>query len=219
VSEVARAAVVAAARRLDELGLNYGRTGNVGLRVPGGLLVTPSGVPPDELTPEMVVELDGTGRPRPGQLVPTSEWQLHAGILAARPDVGGVVHTHSPEATAAACLRRPLPAVHYVVAKLGGPQVPCAPYATYGSAELAANVVQALGLGAACLMANHGAVTVAASLDVAVELAADVEWLAGVHRRALQLAAVVGDAALPVVLDDEEIERVAERLHGYGQPG
>jgi L-fuculose-phosphate aldolase len=83
---------------------------------------------------------------------------------------------------------------------------------------LAANVVEALGSGAACLMANHGAVTVGPSLDVAVELAADLEWLAGVHRRAWQLAATMGAAGEPVVLDDEEIGRVAERLQGYGQP-
>ncbi len=108
-------------------------------------------------------------------------------MLAARPDVGAVVHTHSPELTALACLRRPLPAIHYVIARAGGSEVPCAPYATYGSAELAANVVATLGAGWACLMANHGALTVGATLDAAVALAADLEWLAGVHRRAVSM--------------------------------
>jgi L-fuculose-phosphate aldolase len=207
-----RAAVVEAARRLDALGLNVGTSGNVGRRVEGGLLVTPSGMPVDRIEPDDVVALSADGEAAPGQRVPTSEWRLHAGVLAARPDVTAVVHTHSPEATALACLRRPLPAVHYVVARTGGPAVPCAPYATYGSAALAANVVGALGSGFACLMANHGLLTVGATLDAAVDLAADVEWLAGVHRRALSLGE-------PVILPDDEIERVAEQLEGYGQPG
>jgi L-fuculose-phosphate aldolase len=207
-----RAAVVDAARRLDALGLNQGTAGNVGLRVADGLLVTPSGMPVDRMEPDDVVALTAHGDPAPGQRVPTSEWRLHVGVLAARPDVAAVVHTHSPEATALACLGRPLPAVHYVVARTGGPAVPCAPYATYGSAALAANVVEALGAGFACLLANHGVITVGATLGAAVDLAADVEWLAGVHRRAVTLGE-------PVVLADDEIARVAAQLEGYGQRG
>jgi L-fuculose-phosphate aldolase len=209
---VGRAAVVHAARRLEALGLNQGTAGNIGLRIEDGVLVTPSGLPPAALTADDVVALDADGGVRAGERrVPTSEWRLHAAVLAARPDVAAVVHTHSPEATAVACLRRGLPAVHYVVAWTGQPVVPCAPYATYGSAELAGNVVDALGAGGACLMANHGLLTVAATLDRAVALAADVEWLAHVHR----LASAQGE---PVVLSDGEIARVADRLRAYGQP-
>jgi L-fuculose-phosphate aldolase len=207
-----RAAVVDAARRLEALGLNQGTAGNVGLRIGGGLLVTPTGLPPAAFEVDDVVALDAAGAVRIGERrSPTSEWQLHAALLAARPDVGAVVHTHSPEATAVACLRRSLPAVHYVIAWTGKPAVPCADYATYGSAELAANVVAALGDGGACLMANHGLLTVAATLDRAVALAADVEWLARVHR----LAVAQGE---PVVLPDDEIARVADRFRAYGQP-
>ena len=161
--------MVGAARRLEALGLNQGTAGNVGLRIDGGLLVTPTGLAPATLDEEDVVALAADGTVRPGERRrPTSEWQLHAAVLAARPDVGAVVHTHSPEATAVACLRRSLPAVHYVVAWTGRSVVPCVDYATYGSAELAANVVAALGDGGACLMANHGLLTVAATLDRAV---------------------------------------------------
>jgi L-fuculose-phosphate aldolase len=206
-----RAAVVAAARRLDALGLNRGTAGNVGLRVSGGLLVTPSGMAVERIEPDDVVALTADGDASPGQRVPTSEWRLHVRVLASRPDVAAVVHTHSPEATALACLRRPLPALHYVVARAGAAAVPCAPYATYGSAELAANVVDALGSGFACLMANHGVLTVGGTLDTAVELAADIEWLAGVHRRAI----TIGE---PVILPDDEIARVAKLFEGYGQP-
>jgi L-fuculose-phosphate aldolase len=206
-----RRAVVAAVRKLAASGLNVGTAGNVGLRVDGGLLVTPSGVPPDELVEADIVALDADGAPGSGQPVPTSEWRLHVAVLKARPDVVAVVHTHSPEATAAACVGRPLPAVHYVVARTGGSSVPVAPYATYGSAELAANVVGALGDGMACLIANHGLLTVGPTLDAAVALAADLEWLAGVWRR----ASMLGD---PVVLPDDEIARVAEQFRTYGQP-
>ncbi|HEY8092294.1 MAG TPA: class II aldolase/adducin family protein [Acidimicrobiales bacterium] len=206
-----RQALVDASRRLDALGLNQGRAGNVGLRIGGGALVTPSGIPPAALEPGHIVAVDPEGVPAAGQLVPTSEWRLHAAVLAARPDVGAVVHTHSPELTAMACLGRPLPAIHYVIARAGGSEVPCAQYATYGSAELAANVVATLGAGWACLMANHGALAVGATLDAAVALAADLEWLAGVHRRAVSMG-------IPVVLSDDEIARVAVLFETYGQP-
>jgi L-fuculose-phosphate aldolase len=207
-----RRAVVDAAHRLESLGLNQGTAGNVGLRTEDGLLVTPTGLPATELEERDVVALAVDGSVRPGERRrPTSEWRLHAAVLAARRDVAAVVHTHSPEATAVACLRRGLPAIHYVVAWTGRSFVPCADYATYGSAELAANVVAALGDGGACLMANHGVLVVAATLERAVALAADVEWLARVHR----LAIAQGE---PVVLPDDEIARVADRFRTYGQP-
>jgi L-fuculose-phosphate aldolase len=125
--------------------------------------------------------------------------------------VGAVVHTHSPEATAASAIGTAVPAVHYVVARFGAPVLPCARYATYGTPELAAHVCQTLGTaGMACLLANHGAVALGADLEAAVALALDVEWFCGVHRRALQLGT-------PVVLPPEEVARVAERFVGYGQ--
>jgi L-fuculose-phosphate aldolase len=208
-----RQAVVDAARRLDAAGLNVGASGNLSVRVAGGLLVTPSGVPPADMAPADVVLLGPTGVPSdPGGAVPTSEWRLHVALLAARPDVGAVVHTHSPEASASSALRRPVPAVHYVVARTGAAALPCARYATFGTEALAAAAVEALGpTGAACLLANHGALALAGDLRAAVALAVDVEWLCGVHRRARQL----GD---PVVLPDDEVARVAERFRGYGQP-
>jgi L-fuculose-phosphate aldolase len=206
-----RQAVVAAVQKLAASGLNVGTAGNVSVRVDGGLLVTPSGVPAEELVEADVVALDVHGVPEPGQPVPTSEWRLHVAVMKARPDIAAVVHTHSPEATAAACTGRPLPAVHYVVARTGGSSIPIAPYATYGSEELAANVVGALGDGMACLMANHGLLTVGSTLEAAVALAADVEWLAGVWRRASMLGGAV-------VLPDDEIARVADHFRSYGQP-
>jgi L-fuculose-phosphate aldolase len=208
-----REALVGAARRLDAAGLNTNTSGNLSIRVAGGLLITPSGIPPSAMAPADIVRLHADGAPDdPAGPVPTSEWRLHVELLRRRPEVGAVVHTHSPEATAAATLGRPVPAVHYVVARFGGPTLPCAPYATYGSAQLATHVADTVGDDRmASLMANHGAITLGTDLEHAVSLALDVEWFCGVHRRARQL----GD---PVTLSDGEVGRVADRLTRYGQP-
>jgi L-fuculose-phosphate aldolase len=207
-----REAVALAARRLEDLGLNVGTAGNVGLRVPGGVLVTPSGIPPHAIDPRDVVLLDERGAVAEGErCVPTSEWRIHVDLLAARPDVHAVVHTHSPELTAVACLRRPLPALHYVVGKMGLPEVPCAGYATYGTPELSDSVQVALGpVALAALMANHGMVALGADLTAAVDLAADLEWLAGVYRRALTMGE-------PVVLPDAEMSHIIDKFQTYGQ--
>jgi L-fuculose-phosphate aldolase len=209
----ARVALVDAVERLDAAGLNHNSSGNASVRVGAALLVTPSGIPAGELGVEDPVLLDADGRPaRGGQRVPTSEWRLHVRVLATRPDAAAIVHTHSPEATAAATLAEDLAAIHYVVARFGARALPCAPYATYGSGELAAGVADALGpRGTACLMANHGALTIGADLDAAVDLAVDVEWFCGVSRRARALGE-------PVVLADDELDRVAAQFATYGQP-
>ena len=205
--------VVRVAAELEHRGLNHNSAGNVSARSGSNFLITPSGLPASTLVPDDVVELDLTGAQVAGSRRPSSEWRLHAALYTAREDVGAIVHTHSVEATAAACVGAPIPAVHYVVARAGGDTIPCAPYATYGSVELAANVVASLGArGMACLMANHGMVAVDRSLDAALALAHDVEWLAALHRRARQLGS-------PVVLGPDEIARVADQFRHYGQPG
>ena len=210
--DAARSALVAAARRLDDLGLNHNASGNASVRVGTGLLVTPSGLPASEMTPDDMVLLDDSGNPvHGGQRRPTSEWQLHLEVLRRRPDIDAIAHTHSPEATAAATVGMPLPAIHYVAARFGGNALACAPYATYGTDALATLVADTLGSErAACLMANHGAIALGADLDSAVALALDVEWFCGVVRRSRQHGE-------PAVLPDDEIERVAVLFDTYGQ--
>lgn len=209
----ARTALVGATRRLAAEGLNVNASGNLSVRVGDDVLVTPSGIPPGRMGEGDCVLLDGDGgRLRPGERVPTSEWRLHTELYRRRPDLAAIVHTHSPEATAIAALNAAVPAVHYVVARFGGSTLPCAPYATYGSAELAVNVADTIGAtGTACLMANHGAISVGRDLSSALASALDVEWLCGVYRRARSIGR-------PVVLDVAEIACVAERLATYGQP-
>jgi L-fuculose-phosphate aldolase len=207
----ARGELVGTARRMSELGLTPGMSGNVSVRTPGGFLVTPSGMPYADLAPADAVEVRMDGSIRPGQRTPSSEWQLHRDVLAARPDAGAIVHTHSLFCTTVACLRRPIPAIHYMVVLAGSDEIPCAEYATFGSPELAASVVRALGAGHACLLANHGMVALGPTLPAALKLAAEVETLAAQYWHAAQLGA-------PHVLDRDELARVRHRFAEYGQP-
>ena len=205
-------AVVHAMVELEASGLNHGTSGNVSVRIEGGLLVSPSAIRPADLGPASVVALDADGRTvGSGSVRPTSEWRIHVDVMAARPDVGAIVHTHSTEATAVSCLRRPLPAVHYEVAVAGGDTIPCADYATFGTPELSANVLAALDGHDACLMANHGVLAVGTDLDAALGLAAEVEWLAAVYRRANALGA-------PVILDADEMAAARSAYRDYRQP-
>ncbi|HEY0191843.1 MAG TPA: class II aldolase/adducin family protein [Kofleriaceae bacterium] len=202
--------LIATARRMSELGLSPGMSGNVSVRAPDGLLVTPSGMAYAELTANDAVALDASGAAHPGQRTPTSEWQLHREILAARPDVEAIVHTHSLFCTTVSTLRRPIPAVHYMVVLAGGDDIPCAEYATFGSAALARNVVAALGTGHACLLANHGMVALGSSLAQALRIAAEVENLAAQYWHAAQLGT-------PHILDHAQLDEVRARFQAYGQ--
>ena len=206
-----RAAVVAAMRRLEARGLNRGSAGNISVRCGADMLITPSGVPPAELAPEQLVRLPLRGEPAPrGGLRPSSEWRLHRDVLRARDDIGAVVHTHSPYATVLACCHRPIPALHYMVVAGGGHEIPLAPYATFGTAELSAAVVRTLGQHhLACLLANHGALACGPDLERALWLAEELEGLAFLHWAALQLGG-------GVVLAAAELARVEARFRDYG---
>jgi len=206
-----RGELVSTARRMSQLGLTPGTSGNVSVRTTKGFFVTPSGMPYDELGPDDVVAVDADGTIRPGQRAPSTEWRLHRDILAARPDMQAIVHTHSLFCTTLSCLRRALPAIHYTVVLANSDEIPCADYATFGSPELAASVVRALGRGHACLMANHGMVALGETLPRALRLAADIETLAAQYWHAAQLGQ-------PFVLDAEELGRVRRRFAEYGQP-
>ncbi len=208
-----RQAVLAVARRTVALGLTHGTSGNVSARVAGGFLITPTGIAYEALSPQDIVLCDPSGTPQPGERHPSSEWRIHRDLYAARPDAFGVVHTHSPYATAISCLRRDLPAVHYMVAVAGGPDIRCAEYATFGTAELSAHALRALEGRLACLLANHGVVAVGPDLARALRVAEEVE-------RAAQLYWLTLAAGAPVILDDTEMQRVRERFRTYGrQPG
>jgi L-fuculose-phosphate aldolase len=205
-----REELVATARRMSELGLTPGMSGNVSVRTSTGMLVTPSGMPYGELVPDDAVEMREDGSMRGGQRTPSTEWQLHRDIYGARQDVQAIVHTHSLFCTTISCLRREIPAIHYMVVLAGSDAIPCAEYATFGSAQLALNAVTALRGGNACLLANHGMIALGSSLAQALRLAAEVETLASQYWHAVQLGT-------PHVLDHEELTRVRARFAEYGQ--
>ena len=207
-----RAALVAAMARLDAAGMNRGSTGNLSVRSSaGGLWITPTGMAPEDVGPADRVELDLQGRVRHGRWQPSSEWPFHVAIYARRPELQAVVHAHSPHATALACLRRPLPAFHYMVAVAGGRDVPCTPYHLFGSEALSRAVADAFAARDACLMANHGLVAGGRTLARALKVAVEVESLCGVYLQALA-------AGEPVLLDDAQMDEALERFRHYGQP-
>ncbi|NRB72234.1 MAG: class II aldolase/adducin family protein [Xanthomonadales bacterium] len=201
--------LLVAARALARSG-NVGTAGNLSLRLPDGLLITPSGVPYEQLQAEQMVQLDQHGRPMsPGR--PSSEWRIHQAIYGQRPEVGAIVHAHPPNATALACLGLAIPAFHYEVAFAGGVDIRCADYATFGTEQLSAHVCAALDQRKACLMGNHGLVALGADLPAALALAERVEQLALIYRLCLS----VGE---PKQLSAEEMARVLDKFSDYGQP-
>jgi L-fuculose-phosphate aldolase len=204
-----REQVAAACRRLAAEGLLVGTAGNVSLRSGDVMAITPTGAVLGELEASQVSVVDLDGRVVWGALEPTSELDLHLGIVH-RYGAGAVVHTHAPMCTALACVLDELPCVHYQMLTLGG-AVRVAPYATFGSPELAENVLQALDGRSAALMGNHGAVTYAADLGGAVDRALLLEWACTVYWRAASIGR-------PRLLDREQQDAViaAALRRGYG---
>ena len=206
-----REQVAAACRRLAAERLVVGTAGNVSVRAGERVAISATGAVLADATANEVTVVDMDGRVVGGELEPTSELDLHLGVYR-RYETGAVVHTHAPVATAVACvLDGELPCIHYQMLLLGGP-VRIAPYATFGTPELARSVVDALDGRTAALMANHGAITHAPDLDGAVERSLLLEWACGVYWH----AAAIGT---PRVLDDEAMGAVATTIaeRGYGR--
>ena len=202
--------LVDAMRTLDVRGLNRGTSGNISMRFGSGMIVTPSGVTPDRLTPEMMVFVDGDGSVTEGSARPSSEWRMHMGLYHRRTDANAIVHCHARYSTILACAHREIPPLHYMVAVSGGSNVPVAPYSTFGSEELAEGVAQTLDGRYACLMANHGLIALAPALPLAMAIADEIEEQAAVYCGTL---AVGG----PKLLDEAEMGRIIGAFRDYGQ--
>ncbi|GGN67858.1 aldolase [Streptomyces albiflavescens] len=204
--------LVLTARRTVADGLVVGTSGNVSVRVGGTVLVTPTGVPYDRLAPDDVVGVDLDGRQVLGSLLPTSELPMHLAIYRAT-DARAVVHTHAAHATAVSTLVPELPLIHYMAGALGGP-VRVAPYATYGTPELAENMLQALADRTACLLQNHGTIAYGDSLNRAYDRTAQLEWMSRVWLLASSVPGLT-----PTLLSPQQTREAGERLRGYGQRG
>ena len=208
--ETLRARIVEVMVAMVARRLNRGTTGNVSARCGEGMLVTPSGVLPERLTAESIVYIGANGVPREGALKPSSEWRMHGRIYALRPDANAIVHCHSRHATILACAGRGIPPMHYMVGVSGKPEVPLAPYATFGSEALAENVARTLAGGYACLMANHGQIAVAPSLGRALMIAAEMEEQAAVYWGTLAIGG-------PRLLDEAQMAENFRQFASYGQ--
>lgn len=211
--EETRHEIAETGRRLESEGLLNTTAGNVSARVASELVaITPTAIPYPLIRAEDVVVTDLCGRVVDGERRPSSELPFHTAVYRARPDVGGVVHTHSPYATTLAVMRRPIPALHYVIASFGVTEIPVIAYETYGSDQLARRLEAVAESGTnGALLANHGAVAFGPSLEHAATHAALLEFLAATYYRTLL-------AGGPVLLPDEEIARVTERYRTHGQP-
>lgn len=205
-----RQTVLDTARAMSRSGLSPGRSGNVSARIGEGMLITPSGMAYDEIAAADIVRVGMDGSVADGQRKPSSEWHFHLAAYRTRSDRHAVVHTHSMHATVLACARKPIPAFHYMVAMAGGKDIPCVPYATFGTEDLARHVADGLKHRDACLMANHGLIATGETLGQALELAHDVEVLAEQYYKVLTLGAAH-------ILDDAEMALMVEKFKAYGQ--
>jgi L-fuculose-phosphate aldolase len=201
--------LIAAAQAMQPAGLNKGTSGNVSVRHGDGFYITPTGMPYAQLVADDIplMALDGSHQ---GSRKPSSEWRFHRDLYAARPDVGAVLHAHSPFAVSLACLRRDIPPFHYMIARFGGDTIRCADYAIFGSEALSASAMAAMADRKGCLLANHGLLVAGRDLDEALALAIELEELCEQYWRACQLGE-------PVLLSAAEMAAVLVKFAGYGQ--
>ena len=197
-------------QQLVQLGLNKGTSGNASVRCNEGFLVTPSGLAIEEMTPESMVTMQLDGDFEPGKK-PSSEWRFHRDILASRPEINAVIHTHSMFATTLACLHRDIPPFHYMIAIAGGDNIRCTPYALFGSQLLSDYALATLTDRKACLLANHGMIALGNNLEDALAVTVEVENLCEQYWRILQVN------PNPTLLTETEMREVFQQFKGYGK--
>nr|WP_282103099.1 class II aldolase/adducin family protein [Leisingera sp. HS039] len=205
-----RQTVIDACLEMNAMGINQGTSGNISVRAGDMMLITPSGVPYEKMTPKDLVKmpLDGSQSPD-GQLKPSTEWPFHLAILQAKPAVNAVVHAHPVYCSALAMNRQAIPACHYMVAAFGGNDVPVADYALFGSRQLSDNITRSLQNRSACLMANHGAVATGESLPRALWRMGELEALAKGYATSLTIGR-------PHILTETDMQEVTAAFADYG---
>jgi L-fuculose-phosphate aldolase len=206
-----RRSIISQCLFMNGSGLNQGNSGNISVRFGDRMLITPTSIPYDEMTPDMIASMpiDGEYGAWEGPNKPSSEWRFHLDIMKAKPKVSSVVHTHAPFSTILAIARKPIPACHYMVAAFGGDDVKVAGYARYGTKELSDHVLKAIEDRNGCLMANHGMLTVGSSLKKAMWRAVELETIAKQYYHTLLIGG-------PVILSSDQIAETLESFAGYG---
>ncbi len=194
---------------MNEMGINQGTSGNVSVRTDEGFLMTASGIPYHRMKREHVVEMDLDGGYR-GDYLPSTEWRMHHDIFKTRPEAGAIVHTHSIYATALACLRKDIPAFHYMIGVAGGATLRVSDYEEFGTQALCNTMLKALDGRMACLLANHGQISFGPDLDKALWRAGEVETICHQYWAASL-------AGKPVILNDAQMKTVLARFKSYGK--
>jgi L-fuculose-phosphate aldolase len=206
-----RREMVATCCRMNDSGINQGTAGNLSIRNPMGFLITPTSLPYDRMQPEDLVQMsfDGTYE---GARRPSSEWRFHRDILDSRRDIEVVLHCHSLYATTLAVHHKTIPSFHYMTAVAGGTTIRCARYATFGTQGLSDAAIEALQDRLACLLGQHGQISLGKTLPGALALAIEVETLSRMYVQAL----TIGE---PPILPDDEMQRVIQQMKNmsYGQ--
>ena len=202
-----REQLIATARAMNNSGLNQGTSGNVSVRSGDGFLLTPSALPYDKCQPQDMVLVDMAGQCT-GLRKPSTEWRMHRDLYVEHSDIGCILHAHSTWCTTLACLEKPIPSFHYMVAMAGGDSIPLAPYAPFGSQELSDALLRSLQGRRACLMAHHGVVCFTKDLENLLPLAVEIEALAKMYVQALQIGP-------PPLLSDDQMRDVLERFVSY----
>jgi len=205
-----RKELIAIAKEMEVHRINQGTSGNLSVRIQGGLLITPSSISYKEMSYRDLLAIDYEGNLITEQadtlqtkgLKPSSEWRLHADILKTRVDINAVLHCHSIHATALSCHGKSIPSFHYMTAIAGGRDILCAKYATFGSQELSNNAIEALQQRSACLLEHHGQIAVANNINNALKIAIEIETLAQMYLTACQLGEpkTLGSKEMDIVL-------------------
>ena len=196
---------------MNSSGLNQGTSGNISARYEDAMLITPSGIPYEHLSPGDLcrMSLKHDRYEWEGPYKPSSEWHFHRRVLQSNGEFGAVIHTHSTYATVLSMARVTIPACHYMIAAFGGNTVRCADYATYGTEALSDNIIAAMKERSACLMANHGMLATGSDLDKAMWAAVELETLSKQYYLARQAGGMV-------ILTDEQMAPVHEGFKSYG---
>lgn len=206
-----RQEIIQAYKKLDQMGLNRASSGNISVRFGTTMLITPSGISADDMSLVSIAQIDLSQRDGSwtGPCKPSTEWRFHQDLLRARPDINAVVHTHAPFSTILAIARKPIPAIHYMIAAFGGSDIRVADYQRYGTPELSKAVVKAMEHRNGCLMANHGMLTAGTSLEKTMWLAGELEALAHQYYHAKALGNIS-------ILTDAQIVETAKGFETYG---
>ena len=207
---ILRKKIIKFSKLLNKTNLSALRSGNISIRYKDGFLITPSGKKYESLNPRdiLFVDLDGKWDKKLGK--PSSEWRFHKDIYKFKLNANSIVHCHSKNALVLSCIRKKIPAFHYMVAVAGGVDIKCAKYATYGTSQLSNNILKALEDRTACLIENHGQVSFSNELSDAFELAQEVENLAEQYTECLRIGS-------PKILSKSQMNAVLAKVKNYKQ--